>query len=127
MSPRLAKRRGLAVALLAASLLAALGARANWVSTLLGGGKPLLRMAASDERVVTIRHCGDSYALTTADGKTRRFWEFNLRFKTDSGFRGPPEGSPVLLASGMSGDRAYLVFANPQEISGLIRDSCEGT
>ena len=72
-----------------------------------------------------IRHCGDSYYVTLGNGETSSFWEFNLRFKTDSSARGPVKGHPVLVGAGMGGDRAQVVFANPAEMSTYIRNHCE--
>jgi hypothetical protein len=39
----------------------------------MGGGSevPNLRKLGSEDRVQTIRYCGDTYKVTTADGKTR--------------------------------------------------------
>lgn len=89
------------------------------------GSGPDLKQASLEARVAAIRHCGDTYFLTNGSGKTVPFWEFNLRFKTDSGASGPARGKPVLVGSGMQGDRAQVVFAHPQEISGFIVDQCE--
>lgn len=110
-------------ALFAALALAAAPTSAS-LRSLIGGGRPFLRMSFASERVVSIAHCGDGYAVSTADGKTRRFWEFNLRFKTDSSLHGPAPDTPVLVEAGMQGDRAYVVFSTPQQISGFIRESC---
>src|SRR6266852_5904286 len=49
-------------------------------------------------------------------GQTLKFWEFNLRFKSDSSSRGPRKGEPVLAGQGMQGDRAQIVFSSPAEI-----------
>jgi hypothetical protein len=37
----------------------------------------------ANKRVKAITHCSDTYRVTTADEKTRAFWEGNLRFVTD--------------------------------------------
>ena len=87
-------------------------------------GLPNLKEADAASQVTAIRYCGDTYRLTTADGKTHAFWEFNLRFKTDGSADGPPAGKPVLLGTGMRGDRAAVVFSRPEEISGFIRRQC---
>jgi len=92
---------------------------------LLRAPEPLDLKALGPERQVTaISHCGDSYRVTTADGKSSPFWEFNLRFKTDSSGKGPPKGRPVLLSANMMGDRAFVIFADPKEISALIEPKC---
>ena len=84
-------------------------------------GKPDLKQAPPEGRVTSISHCGDTYTLTTADGKTNKVWEFNLRFKTDSSPDGPAPGEPVIVGAGMRGDRASVVFAAPAEISQIGR------
>lgn len=71
-----------------------------------------------------ITYCGDTYRVTTGDGKTRGFWERNLRLKTDSSEDGPQKGMPALVPAGMVGDRADVIFAAPEEISGFIKSEC---
>jgi len=39
--------------------------------------------------------------------------------------RGPVKGRPVMVGSGMGGDRAHVVFASPGEISSFIRQACQ--
>ena len=85
---------------------------------------PDLKKADPDARVTAIGVCGDTYRVTTADGKTEAFWEFNLRFKTDGSDRGPAPGKPVIVGTNMSGDRAAVVFAAPAEISPFVQPSC---
>jgi len=51
---------------------------------------PNLGALEPDQQVARIRYCGDTYRVTTAAGKTIPFWEFNVRFKTDSSDRGQP-------------------------------------
>jgi len=83
-----------------------------------------LRKAPPEGQVTAIRHCGDTYTVDTADGKSQKIWEFNLRFKTDSSKLGPAPGRPVVVGAGMQGDRASIVFASPKEISESIKQSC---
>jgi cytochrome c len=83
-----------------------------------------LRRAPPEGLVKAIRYCGDTYTLETADGKSQKVWEFNLRFKSDSTKAGPAPGKPVVIGAGMRGDRASVVFASPKEISEFIRASC---
>ena len=83
-----------------------------------------LRKAPAGGLVTTITYCGDTYTVGTADGKTQKIWEFNLRFKTDSSKLGPLPGKPVAVGAGMQGDRASVVFASPKEISEFIKPSC---
>jgi len=83
-----------------------------------------LKKLDPDERVQKITHCRDTYRITTADGKTRAFWERNLRFKTDVSDDGPQKGAPALVGAGMMGDRADVIFAAPDEIGGFISPQC---
>ena len=87
-------------------------------------GKPDLHKAPPEGQVTAIKHCGDAYTVDTADGKSQKVWEFNLRFKTDTSKLGPAPGKPVVLGAGMQGDRASIVFASPKEISEFIKESC---
>ena len=86
--------------------------------------KPNLREAPLAGQVRAIKHCRDTYTVETADGKTERVWEFNLRFKSDSSKLGPAPGKPVIVGAGMQGDRASVVFASPKEISQFVTSSC---
>jgi cytochrome c len=83
-----------------------------------------LKTAPPQGRVTAVSHCGDTYAITTADGQTEKIWEFNLRIKTDASPLGPKPGEPVVIGAGMQGDRASLVFATPAEISAFVKASC---
>ncbi|MGH8682744.1 MAG: c-type cytochrome [Burkholderiales bacterium] len=85
-----------------------------------------LKQGPAANQVRTVSYCPDAYRVTTADGKTHVFWEFNLRLKTDSSSAGPLPGKPVLMGSGMMGDRASVVFASPDEISGFVKRECAG-
>jgi cytochrome c len=89
-----------------------------------GGAVPNLKTLDPQERVRAITHCGDTYKVSTDDGKVRDFWERNLRFKTDVSDDGPQKGAPALVAAGMMGDRADVIFAAPDEISGFISQQC---
>lgn len=111
---------------LRADLIAFLKAASPPGSPLAGKPRPLpnLKDAPPGARVSAIRHCKDTYYVTSAAGDTVPYWEFNLRFKTDSSASGPASKAPVLVGQGMQGDRAQLVFASPGEISSLIREEC---
>ena len=85
---------------------------------------PNLKTIDPQNRVQSILHCGDTYRVATADGKSHAFWERNLRFKTDAGEDGPQKGAPALVGAGMLGDRADVIFASPDEISGFIAQQC---
>ena len=83
-----------------------------------------LKSAPPEGQVTSIRYCGDTYTVDTADGKSQKIWEFNLRFKSDASKLGPAPGKPVVIGAGMQGDRASIVFASPGEISGAIKQVC---
>jgi len=86
--------------------------------------KPDLHKAPPEAQVKSIRYCGDTYTVETADGTSQKVWEFNLRFKSDSSKLGPEAGKPVALGAGMQGDRSSIVFASPKEISEFIKADC---
>ena len=88
------------------------------------GSVPDLKKLDSEDRVQSIQYCGDTYKVTTANGRTRKFWERNLRFKTDSSDDGPAKNAPALVEAGMMGDRADVIFADPQEITSIIVHQC---
>lgn len=109
-----------------ADLIAFLGKASQAGSALAGRprGLPSLKNAPPGNRVNAIRHCKDSYFVTTAAGETLPYWEFNLRFKTDSSASGPAPNAPVMVGQGMQGDRAQVVFSAPAEISSFIKEGC---
>jgi cytochrome c len=88
------------------------------------GSDSNLKHLAPEKQVKAITYCHDTYRVTTADGKTRAFWERNLRLKTDSGKDGPQSGAPALVPAGMMGDRADIIFDAPQEMAGSIESRC---
>ena len=85
---------------------------------------PNLKKLYSAHRVQTIAHCKDTYTVTTANGQSRKFWERNLRLKTDASDDGPEKNAPALVDAGMMGDRADVIFADPSEISPFIAPKC---
>lgn len=89
-----------------------------------GGSDPNLKKIEPAQQVRAITYCHDTYRVTTADGKTRAFWERNLRFKTDSSKDGPEAGAPAIMPAGMMGDRASVIFAAPEEIGRFIQSRC---
>ena len=91
------------------------------------GGRhaPNLKKLDPEDRVQAISYCKDTYAVTTANGQTRKFWERNLRLKTDASGDGPEKNAPALVGAGMMGDRADVIFADPSEISSFITGKCE--
>lgn len=91
---------------------------------MMGGRIRSLKELDKNRRVQAIRYCGDTYYVTTELGKTLPFWEFNLRFKTDSSPDGPPKGTPALIRAAMMGDRAFIIFSSPEEINTMIQRKC---
>jgi cytochrome c len=89
-----------------------------------GGQAPNLKKLDPAERVQEISYCKDTYTISTADGQTRKFWERNLRLKTDASVSGPEKNTPALIPAGMMGDRADVIFADPSEISAHIAAKC---
>ena len=88
------------------------------------GPDPNLKKLEPGIQVKSISYCHDTYRVTTADGKTRAFWERNLRFRTDSSKDGPEKGLPAVMPAGMMGDRASVIFAEPEEINKMIEARC---
>jgi cytochrome c len=92
---------------------------------MMGSGRdPNLKSLEPNKRVKAITYCRDTYRVTTADEKTRAFWERNLRFMTDSSQNGPEKGTPAIMPAGMMGDRAAVIFAAPEEITKMIEPRC---
>lgn len=91
---------------------------------MMGQGPHNLKALGTNNQVKSITHCSDTYDVTTADGETHQFWEFNLRFKSDSSANGPTKRTPVIIPAGMRGDRASVVFISPDEISAFIKRQC---
>lgn len=91
---------------------------------MMGGGEVDLKTVGPDQQVRAVTYCRDTFRMTTSDGKTRAFWERNLRLKVDGSNVGPEKGAPALVGAGMMGDRADVIFAAPEEISGFIKPQC---
>lgn len=89
------------------------------------GQKPdSLKTAPPHAEVTKIRHCRDSYFVTTADGTETPYWEMNLRLKLDTRETGPEPGKPVIVGAGMMGDRASVVFTRLEELTRFITEDC---
>ncbi len=102
-----------------------MGGMMGGMGGMMGGGRdPNLKKLEPGQQVKAITHCRDTYRVTTADGKTRAFWERNLRFRTDSSQEGPEKGAPAITPAGMMGDRAGVIFAAPEEIAKMIESRC---
>ena len=91
---------------------------------MMGGGEVDLKTVGPEQQVRAVTYCRDTFRVTTADGKTRAFWERNLRLKVDGSNVGPEKGAPALVGAGMMGDRADVIFAAPEEISSFIKPQC---
>jgi cytochrome c len=102
-----------------------MGGMGGGMGGMTGGGRvPNLKHLDPKNRVQEINHCKDTYTVTTADGQSRKFWERNLRLKTDANADGPEKDAPALVGAGMTGDRADVIFADPSEISAHIATKC---
>lgn len=88
------------------------------------GRDPNLKSLEPNKQVKAITYCRDTYRVTTADGKTRAFWERNLRFMTDGSKDGPEKDAPAIMPAGMLGDRAAVIFAAPEQIGRMIEARC---
>jgi cytochrome c len=87
-------------------------------------GPATLKTVDASARVKAISYCNDTFKVTTEDGKSRDFWERNLRFKTDSSDDGPNKGAPAIVAAGMMGDRASVIFSSPEEMTQFVARHC---
>jgi cytochrome c len=83
-----------------------------------------LSSPGDNQRIKEIRHCRDGYHVTTANGAQFPFWETNVRIKIDTSSRGPKKGEPVLVRSGMAGDRVSVVFSSLAELNQLLAEKC---
>jgi cytochrome c len=102
-----------------------MGGMGGGMGGMMGGGRlPNLRHLDPEDRVQAISYCKDTYTVTTANGQTRKFWERNLRLKTDASVDGPEKNTPALVGAGMMGDRADVIFADPSEIASFIVNKC---
>lgn len=124
--------QGVADARQRADLIAYLKALAEGKAPPMAGGGMMgagvrsdLKQVAKERRVTAIRHCGDAYHVTTEAGRTTPYWEFNLRFKTDSSPLGPEPGKPVLAPAGMQGDRVQIVFSGLDDLKRFLVERCE--
>jgi cytochrome c len=84
-------------------------------------GFPDLKRVGPARQVRAIGYSDGIFRVTTRDGQTSDFWEQDLRLKIDSSSAGPHRGAPVILSAGTMGDRAWVLFAAPEEISTFIK------
>ncbi len=83
-----------------------------------------LKLLPPSTQVAHVRHCGDSFFVTTADGIETPYWEMNVRLKLDSRSTGPEAGKPVIVGAGMAGDRFSIIFFNLDELSHFVTEGC---
>ena len=83
-----------------------------------------LKGAPPEQQVQAIRHCGDSFFVKTADGKETPFFEMNVRLKLDTRSTGPEPGKPVIVGSGMMGDRVSIIFASVVDLTRFVVEKC---
>lgn len=103
-----------------------MGGMMGGMGGMMGGGRvPNLKKLDPKDRVQAITYCKDTYTVTMANGEAHKFWERNLRLKTDASGDGPEKKAAALVGAGMMGDRADIIFADPSEISALIAAKCE--
>ncbi len=88
------------------------------------GKKLHLGDAPPDQQIKAITYCDSMYRVTTKKGTPIEYPEFNLRFKTDGSPNGPPPGTPVVIKAGMRGDRGFVIFSAPGEISAFVQTKC---
>lgn len=93
-------------------------------STVRGQVPDFLNRPTPRQLVVSVRHCRNTFFLVTADGTEHPIWETNLRLKVDTSMAGPRGEQPVLMPSGMQGDKASLIFSDPALISRIIEKRC---
>jgi hypothetical protein len=85
------------------------------------GAWPDLQLSGPSRQVRSIAYSRGAYSVTTADGKTAFFLESDLRFKIDSSELGPDDGKPIIMPAGTEGDRVWVLFSSPEEISAFVK------
>jgi len=89
-----------------------------------GQDRPNLKALSAQQRVIAVSYCRGAYDVTLADGSVRRFNEYDLALKIDSSPNGPAAATPALVPTGRVGDRAFVVFATPEELSAAVKPVC---
>jgi hypothetical protein len=82
---------------------------------------PDLKLSGPNRQVRSIAYSRGAYSVTTADGSSAFFLESNLRFKIDSSELGPDDGKPIIMPAGTEGDRVWVLFSSPEEISAFVK------
>ena len=88
------------------------------------GPKLHLADAPRDQQVEAITYCDGVYRVVTKEDAPIDYPEFDLRFKTDSGPDGPRPGTPVVIPAGMRGNRAFVVFSSPEDMTAFLKTNC---
>jgi cytochrome c len=83
-----------------------------------------LTPSSDNQRVTAVRHCGDGFFVTTADGTQSSYWEMNVRLKVDTRATGPEPGKPVIAGAGMLGDRVSIIFASLGDLHEFVVEAC---
>src|SRR3546814_16643836 len=77
---------------------------AAWLSA---GAPELIRDAPPAARVTAMRHCGDSYVISTGDGRETPYWEKNIDRKS------VVEGKSVSVRLDLGGRRSITQQKQP--------------
>ncbi len=88
------------------------------------GKKLHLADAPPDQQVEVINYCRGVYRVVTKQGEPVEYPEFDLRFKTDSSEDGPKPGTPVVIDAGMQGNRGFVIFSSPEDVTAFLKTSC---
>ena len=80
-----------------------------------------LKDLPSRQRVTAVTYCRGGYDVSLGGGSARKFKEYDLAFKIDSSANGPDPTRPALVATGRVGDRAFVVFADLEELRSALK------
>jgi cytochrome c len=89
-----------------------------------GASVPNLKKLDPEDRVQAIQYCGDTYKVYTSRWKDTEFLGAKSAFQDGFQRRRPAKSTPALVDAGMMGDRADVIFADPQEITSIITHQC---
>ena len=82
-----------------------------------------LKVLPPGQQVTNVTYCRGEYDVSLGDGGARRLKQYDLAFKTDSSPSGPP-AKPALVPTGRAGDRAFVVFADLEELRQTLKAAC---
>ena len=83
-----------------------------------------LKSIGPEGQVAAIRYCGETYEVTTVAGANDPVLGIQPPLQDRFEREGAAKGRPALLPASMSGDRAFVIFAAPEEISAFIQAKC---